>query len=212
MESPESIAPMGGTTTGTTALEPKAVEESLSPKPLMGTLRENLDNPFRSRNNLLYTKSLFVEHYSLTLAFPMFTLKDKDYLYKGKLLPSLYRLYMEEEDLTEFSFAHKHLESYDHWQQIVNCEWFKPYIQRWRTELELKIKSRALKNIQAEAAGQTKTSFIANKWLAERGWVDKTTEPNRRGRPSKEEINRRLQEEAFNNKEIEDDLKRLGLN
>lgn len=201
------------TTENSRVLKPLSDCKSRVAKPLMSTLTENLSNPYRNRTNGLLLSSLFIENYKPTdTDTALYTLKDRDHTKDGRKYPSLYKLYLACEDLTEYSFAEKYLDGWDHWCKLCAAEWFKPYVQRWRTELELKIKSRALKNIQAEAAGQTKSSFNANKWLAEKGWMDKTTEPSRRGRPSKDEINRLAQEELQNNKDVQNDLKRLGLN
>lgn len=174
-------------------------------------LQSDPSNVFRHpENNNLFLGALFLEIGGSKNA--IYTLKDKDHLFNGKVLPSLYLKYIEEEDLTEYNFAMKYLENFEHWQKLCECTWFKDYVKRWRTELELKIKSRALKQIQVEAASGSKLSFQAARWLAEKGWIDKTQEPSRRGRPSKAEIDRLAQEELLSNLKVEEDLKRLGIN
>lgn len=168
------------------------------------------ESEFRNERNVRLLKGLFLETGGRESG--MYTLRDKDHTSEGKTFVSLRRLYLEEEDVTEYSFANKHMESWEHWQMLLECKWFQEYVTRWRTELELKLKSRALKNIMAEAAGQTKSSFNANKWLAEKNWIDKAAESNRRGRPSKAEINKIAMEEAMSTRQVNDDMKRLGIN
>ena len=152
------------------------------------------------------TQSLFYE----TSDVPdniIYTLKGDDF--KG--FPSLKRLYLETSDLTEYEFATTHLGGWHHWQTLCKSPFFQTYLAEWRTELELKLKAMALRNIVDEAKGGEKNSFSANKFLVARGWIDKETEPNRRGRPSKEEISRKAEEIAFEDKQIQEDLERLGI-
>ena len=167
----------------------------------------NLNEPtrFRTAQNVRLTRGLFLEWAPDTA---LYTLRDQDY--KGK--PSLYRIYMEISDPTEYQFATAALEGWEHWQMLAEATWFKPYVQRWRTELELKIKSEALKRIGQEAQAGSKASFAANKFLVEKGYIDKTVEPNRRGRPTKAEIERKAKELAFDQTNLQDDIKRIGLN
>lgn len=114
----------------------------------------------------------------------IYTLKDRDHL--G--YPSLYRLYMEEDDPTEYHFATRHLDGWAHWERLVECTWFIPYLERWRRELEVRFRARALLNIRAVAGNpDSKEAYQANKFLVGQGW--KEGGPRRRpGQPSKEEI------------------------
>ena len=160
--------------------------------------------PFRDHQNRRFLRQLFIEWDKSGV----FTLRDQD----KDQVPSLYRLYMESGDLTEYQFANAYLENWEHWQMLCSCSWFKPYIERWRTELELKVKADALKAIVALSKGDDKNSYNALRFIVEKGWIDKKAEPSRRGRPSKDEINKLAQEELFNDKQIQADLKRMDLN
>lgn len=157
---------------------------------------------FRDSRNVRKLRVLFYEYNTKD---PFYTLRDHDYLN----LPSLRRLYLEEGDLTEYNFALKYFESWDHWKMLTECNWFKPYIQTWRTELELKLKADALKAIILESKADTRNSFVALRFIVEKGWVDKSAEPSRRGRPSKQEIARAAAEEAFANTQLSDVVKRM---
>jgi len=154
------------------------------------------------------TKSLFWEE-RLPHVEPVFTLKDEDLVKDGVIYRSLYKLYMEFEDLTEYEFANTYLEGWAHWQLICEAWWFKDLIARWRTELELKLKAKAMRAIIKEAATEGKHQYEANKYLVAKGWIDKTAEPSRRGRPSKQEVDRKLKEEMFLASDIEEDLARI---
>ena len=131
-----------------------------------------LDN----RGNPL-TQSLFLElGYN---QFAVYTLKENDYEYEGKLLPSLKRLYLEMEDVTEYDFASQHLLGWKHWVRLGENKNIRLHIDEWREELELKLRARAAKQMMELAnAG----SYQAAKWLADRGWSTRAA-----GRPTKAE-------------------------
>ena len=148
----------------------------------------------------------------------VYTLKDWDHSVEStdasgvatvKVYPSLYRLYMEMEDLTEYEFANKYLDGWEHWEMLNACEWFKPYVERWRKELTLKVQARALKALRAEAQSSSKNSFVANKFLVDRGWVDKSEKSHGRGRPSKDEVKKAADAIALHDKRLEEDMQRL---
>jgi hypothetical protein len=138
-----------------------------------------------------------------------YTLKDEDHKVDNDLsYPSLYRLYMELEDVVEWEFAHKYLSGWAHWQELCNSPFFKPYIERWRKELELKLKTRFLKDIEAESKSSSKNAYYASKYLVE--YLDKHyAEKNERGRPSKKEIARKLEEEVRQTTNMKDDWERI---
>lgn len=151
---------------------------------------------FRNESNQRYTKALFYEQSWTDKEGIAYTLKDKDYEVDGKLLPSLYRLYMEEciKDPSEYTFAITHLDGWEHWLMIREATWFaKPYYKRWKAELEVRIRSMALRALIAESKVQSKNSMAINRLLLEGQW-DPSQTASKRGRPSKEEIKRVTQE------------------
>ena len=122
------------------------------------------------------TQSLFLEiGYSDSA---IFTLKEDDYEYKGKLYQSLKRLYLDFEDVTEYEFAIKYLIGWQHWQRLAANKAIAKYINVWREELELKIRAQAIRDIMDMTAEEK--SFQAAKWLSDRGWEKRAP-----GRPSK---------------------------
>lgn len=147
------------------------------------------------------TNGLFLEiHYPDTA---LFTLKEEDYEYKGKLYPSLKRLYLECEDVIEYDFATKYLCGWRHWQRMIANKMIRPYIEDWRNELQLKLRSRSFKEILKRT--KTEQGMVANKWIADKSWTKRKA-----GRPSKAE---RKQEEAYRSKildEYGEDLLRIG--
>lgn len=132
------------------------------------------------------TQSLFLEVGYTDEA--IYTLKEVDHEYNGKTYPSLKRLYLEAADPTEYVFATTHLMGWKHWQRICENKLLRKHIDEWREELEVKLRSEAVRQAIAHAASGT---FQAAKWVADRGWATRGA-----GRPSKADLDRekRIQE------------------
>ncbi len=131
----------------------------------------------RDKGNRRLTQSLFLE-YKFDPKFALYTLENEDRTYKGKLYPSLKRLYLIEEDIAEYQFATKHLYDWEQWQRMLSNKWVRKEIDIWREELEILLRSKALQKVMDLSDDG---NFQASKFLADKGW-DRT-----RGRPSKEE-------------------------
>ena len=102
-----------------------------------------------------------------TAPFAVYTLRPTDWTNAdGVVYPSLYRLYMEYSDPTEFQFARDNLESFQHWLAITEHPDLEPTIQKWRVELELKIKAQVLSGIMQLALDTSHSkSLEASKFL-----------------------------------------------
>ncbi len=160
---------------------------------------------FKNSQGARYLKNLFYEMVvSDKHDAVLYTLKDED----THGYPSLYRLYMEEGDVTEWAFAGKHLDGYEHWTQLCACSWFKEYADRWRTELEYKIVTEALATVMEDAESTSKTAISSARFLIDRGWKEKKSPI---GRPTKEKIARKAKEIAFEEMEIDEDYKRMKM-
>lgn len=147
------------------------------------------------------TQSLFLElGYS---EYAVYTLKEYDYPYKGKHYPSLKRLFLLEEDPTEYTFAEKHLLGWQHWKRLCENKAIAKHIEEWREELELKIRSQAVRDMMNMCASES-GNYSAAKFLADRGWEKRAA-----GRPSKAEKERHLRVEERINEEFSADIKRL---
>lgn len=151
------------------------------------------------------TKALFYEMCTTDPKTIMYTLKDHPH--EG--FPSLYQLYMDCEDPTEFDFASQHLAGWAHWQMLCNSNWFKEYLDRWRWELDLKIKSKALRRLTEEAK-EGKNVFQANKFLIESGWLPKKDSSNPVGRPTQERIKQEAERMVQLDQDILEDHQRLN--
>lgn len=148
------------------------------------------------------TQSLFLElGYS---EYSVYTLKEQDYEYKGKKYPSLKRLYLAEEDPTEYAFATKHLLGWQHWKRLCENKAILKHIEDWREELELKLRCQAIRDMQTLCASES-GNYSAAKFLADRGW-----EKRGAGRPSKSEKDRHLRIEEKIDQEFGADILRLS--
>lgn len=148
------------------------------------------------------TLSLFLE-----IAYDkdaIYTLKGYDHTHEGKTYISLKRLYLECSDPTEYEFATKHLADWDHWQKICNNKRLAIEIEKWRYELELKLRAEGVQRVIKSA--RSKGNWLAAKFLAEKGWETRAA-----GRPSKDEIERETKIQAAIQSEFDDDIARLRL-
>lgn len=147
------------------------------------------------------TQSLFLEiAYS---DYAIYTLKEQDYEYKGRVYPSLKALYLKEEDPTEYSFATKYLLGWQHWKRLCENKAISKHVEEWREELELKIRSQAVRDMVNMCASEN-GNYSAAKFLADRGWDKRAA-----GRPSKKDKEAHLRMEERLADEFEADLKRL---
>lgn len=160
---------------------------------------------FTNDSGMRLLKGLFYEMTLADKSSVLYTLKRQEH--KG--FPSFYEFYMQEMDPTEYRFATTYLESWDHWRQLLTCNWFKPYIEVWREELQLKLASEALTRIMREASSERKESFAANKYLLEKGWAHKSAD--KVGRPSKEAIKQEARRMVQDNSRINEDYSRIIL-
>lgn len=145
------------------------------------------------------TQSLFLEIGYKPEA--IYTLKDYHFEYQGRQLPSAKLLYLEMADPTEYQFAETYFLNWAHWQRIASNNVVKKYVDEWRAELEIKLRSRAVRLTIAHAESG---NHSAAKWLAEKGWESRGA-----GRPTKADVARERQIMAKVDNEYSADVVRL---
>lgn len=148
------------------------------------------------------TQGLFLETSYGNPENVIYTLKSRDHVYKGKTLPSIKRLFLQMEDITEYEFAYEYFLDWDHWQRIKANKLVAKHIEGWGDELEIKMRCNAIRRIQESSDDG---SFQASKFLADRGW-----EKRGAGRPSKSEVEREEKIQERIDDEFALDLKRMG--
>ena len=163
-------------------------------------VKPSRDKMLDSRQRPL-TQSLFLEIGYTEEA--IYTLKEVDHEYNGKIYTSLKRLYLEMEDPTEYEFAVSYLLGWRHWERMCANVLIRKHIDEWREELDLKLRSRAIKQAM-QAAASVGGNFQASKWLADKGWQEKTT-----GRPKKDEVEKEKRIREKIDEEFTSDVLRL---
>jgi len=158
----------------------------------------------KGANGRFLTEALFWETSRDREAYaPVFTLKPEDH--EG--LPSLKRLYLEHGDPTEYVFAMKVLGSFQHWEALCSASWFKPHIEEWRNELDLRVQSEAVAVAMRvmESGDSDAQKLAAARFLTDKGWKPKQG----RGRPSKKEVAATAREMAESASWLNEDFNRV---
>jgi hypothetical protein len=157
---------------------------------------------FKNTSGAHYLQALFYETaLEKNKDYVLYTLKQEDH--KG--YPSLHRLYVEADDPLEYEFAKKYFASWTHWKMVKACNWFKPYYDAMKEELDLSIHTRALKELR-ESAEDPKNTVQVNKYLLDKGWEAKD---DKRGRPSKKSIKEEADKMIKENDVVADDWGRI---
>lgn len=172
-------------------------------------------NKFRSpKNNGLYTIQLFWDHQQQMpedrkLIEPMYTLHND---VKGMI--NFRKEYIRDMDPTGFKTANRLLENYEHWNLLMRTKWFREVKAEWDKELAAKMDADAtdvLKEIM-KGGDDIKTSeriAAAKVMLGKAKALGPKPETSKRGRPSTDEVNGELKEQARLTKEEQEDLKRI---
>lgn len=147
------------------------------------------------------TQSLFLE-IGYQEDFAVYTLKDWDWMYNGKTYPSIKQLYLAHEDPTEYDFACTYFLGWNHWLRLCRNKAFAKHVEEWRTELELKLSSAAIRTILDLSEGEK--GFQAAKYIAERAWNKHPV-----GRPKKDTSEQDAMIEERLNEEFKEDVARL---
>jgi len=151
------------------------------------------------------TQSLFYETRDAQFT-PLMTLTEEDKIFEGKVLPSLRKIYMEESDPTEYNVAMRVFGSWRLWTKLCGNKKVMQYIQSYRDELEVKLRSEAVKALMETATQDGAKGTSAAKYIAEKGW-----DKRKAGAPSKAEVKGQMNVLTGIDKEIQDDFERLEL-
>ena len=93
-------------------------------------------------------------------------------------------VFMEARDPSEYEPAMLLLGDWEHWQDVRAHALIKPHVDKWQQELEVKLRSEAIKQMKSHAKQPGGTA--AAKWLADKGYAAETAKKGV-GRPKKEE-------------------------
>lgn len=178
-------------------------------------MNDDISNPngnrYRDSLNRWRTQSLFLEQSwgSTSPDKPIYTLKPDDLPPSAahpKGLPSFSRLYLDLEDPTEYQAATTLLGGWEHWQVLLESQWFQNYITPLREELEIRLRSSGAKKVMEIMKGEDRNALAAARWFA-----DGAFKPKKVGRPSNSQIAAEAKKQAELDRRIRGDAQRLGL-
>ncbi len=165
-------------------------------------------NKFKNSSGTHLLKPLFYELDEAGRPNALYTLKDYDSSFEGKLYPSLRRLFVECEDPTEYSFATVYLDGWSHWKKLSTSAFFQSYVSEWREELEVRLRAKGIAGIKLAAVSNGKDALTAQKFLANGQWKTQE-EKSTVGRPTKEKITQEAEKMFKAKTEFDEDHERL---
>lgn len=125
---------------------------------------------FKDNQGRFLTESMFLE-IKYNEEFAIYTDGDDDKKYKGKVYPSLKKLFLESSDPTEYVFATTHLGGWKHWKKLNENKRLKAMFDDWRDELEVKMRSEGLGVVMFQM--NQNDNLQAAKFMVEGGWKEK---------------------------------------
>lgn len=152
---------------------------------------------WRGFGNKFLTEGLFLEHCTNHDAV-LYTTSTSDKRYKGKFVPSLHKLYVELEDVSEWNFANLYFGNYEHWLLVKSKPFFQEYYAAMVEELNAKLRGKAIKQM-LDQVSEGEASQATLKYLADNDYIPKASA----GRPKKKK------EKAKPNLQVVEDLARL---
>jgi len=187
----------------------KEIDTSLPTKEQL----QELQPMMTSTNGRRILRSLFLETVGMNVlelgvSRPVFTLKDRNIVKEGITYWSIKNLYFSYDHVPgfEYQFAKDVFGSWEHWQLLVESgDLVREYIEAWRDEMTIRLQARALESLFKTALFEGSKGTPAARYLADRGWEVK------RGRPSKDEVEREKKIAAGVHDEVQKDIERLGL-
>jgi hypothetical protein len=167
--------------------------------------------PYKNETNQRYSKQLFLEKWrelpiALRVVEPPFTLNSQ----KEGLI--CFRTeYVNDADPTGYKTAMRIFGEYEYWEYLTSIAWFREALQDWDRELDSKLRSENIAKIRELAKGEDAKALNAAKFLATLEYRKATSANPKRGRPSSEEVEGRLKQEASERDAVDEDAARIRL-
>ena len=167
--------------------------------------------PFRGETNQRYTKQLFWDQQinlpiEDRLIEPVFTL----YLDRPGLI-NLGREYVGDLDMSGYKTSTRLFKDFGYWAHLMKAGWFREAVRQWDEEIEAKLYSEGLAKIRELANSDEKGAFTAAKYLADKSFLLDKKRLVKRGRPSNEEVEGRLNQMADEEKQLSEAADRIRL-
>ena len=112
-------------------------------------------------------------------------------------------------DMTGYKMATKYLEGYSHWNLLMKSNWFKEAKGIWDEEIEARLYAESMETLVAISKGEGPQAIQAAKFLALKQYKDKHPSSGVRGRPTKEQVEGLIKQEAEDLKTISNDAARI---
>lgn len=179
---------------------------------LFNTLPE-VKPPFRNNSNQRYTKQLFYEQWnelpnSMRLVRPPFTLNAD---VEGCL--NFGREYVADCDPSGYTTSMRLFKEFTQFEYLLRTPWFKEAKETWDREIEARLYAEGISKLRELAKGEDAKALQAAKVLINPKdyAIDRSKKTVKRGRPSSEEIQGHLKQEAEDAKELEEAMDRIRL-
>ena len=148
-----------------------------------------LDDSFKSRRGGLFLEPKYALHPDA-----VFTTKDEDWEYDGRIYVSLKQRYLDCMDPTGYEFANRWLLGWKHWKVLHDSSFLAAHFKEWEEEMEVKVRSEAILSIM-----DMPDNFQAVKYIADKGYEKK----GNAGRPKREDkladqIKERVESNEYN--------------
>lgn len=156
---------------------------------------------FKNSMGVYLGRELFFETATTARNYVLYSFKNEDHTFDGVVYPSLRRLYLEEDDPTEFFVAEKYFDGQPHWRRLTAQKWFMDYLTPIREELALKHQAQYMRSLRQDAINGDK---VASKYL-----LDRMEKPKEVGRPTKRKIAEEAQKIVLDNQDIATDFDRM---
>ena len=128
-------------------------------------------NKFKGNGTKWLTEGLFLET-SVSGEFALYTLQPWDKKQDGKHYLSIHKAFVEMCDPSEWQFANKYFDGYQHWLRVKEQKFFVPVYQAMLEEMQAKIQYTAIaKMLDAVYEGEASQATLA--YLANKGYLDK---------------------------------------
>lgn len=121
------------------------------------------------------------------------------------------KVYVELGDPSGYKITQQLLNGdFKHWVNLNKCSWFLEAKTLWDQELEAKLFAEGIEAIKDIAKDENhKGRLSAARVLVDKGYASKIDSKARRGRPSTQEVQGQLRQDADAQKALNDDLERI---
>lgn len=113
-------------------------------------------------------------------------------------------------DMTGYKMASKYLDGYSHWNLLMKSQWFKDAKAVWDEEIEARLYAESMETLVAISKGEGPQAIQAAKFLATKQYKEKGFGRGK-GRPTKEQVEGLLKQEAEDMKTLHNDAERIRL-